>query len=270
MTSCCEWLLAEHRKTEALLQALREAVQGKPDFDRARALYDQLARELAMHYALEEKALFPVLSQYRPMILMEVEHEDLLEAQHRLQAALTAGAATDLQNACRTFAEKLEAHILEEERGVFPLADEVLEPEEKALVARKLKETAARLAMGDPPPLERTPPQCRVVETTLFEPLEKPLAIELLSRAEQTEVQQIRIRAGQGLKPHWAAQYQQMFVLRGCLRFTGMNGLEQRLAPGTMVELSPRYPFSLEAQTDSVLLAVKTWPRPYFTRQPPG
>lgn len=274
-TNFYQRLLADHRETEAALAQLEALLTAGHDWEACITCFQQLYNDLARHFVCEEYGLFPVLSMYRPMILMEAEHDDLLARQAALQQEIADSAANHaasqgLMLAFYAFNERLRAHIYEEESGIFPMAEAAFEPEEKALVARKLAELDTELRQqGDPRAwLARPEPQYAVSQTGLSQVPKKPIAYEQLFEAEHVLVQHMALQAGKSLKPHWAGQHQCLVMISGEVLLT-VREKTQPLTPGMQVTLASRTMFSLTAQTDSHLLAVKVWPRPYFLRQMP-
>src|SRR5690348_12779816 len=116
VTTFYELLLADHRRTEALLTQLAHCLQTGESLEAIQALFKTLSDELDCHFACEEHGLFPVLSLYKTMILMEVEHDDLLRSREGFQQCLLASLeaqsyASDLLSTFQTFQEMLQRHI---------------------------------------------------------------------------------------------------------------------------------------------------------------
>ncbi|MEV1022903.1 hemerythrin domain-containing protein [Streptomyces sp. NPDC050264] len=110
--------IAEHeRVTDAAGDALRALVRGDPE--RARALVDRMAEELAAHWRGEEDGLFRVMRE-------DPEYADYIAAlvtEHRELAALLPALDLTDPDDVRAFAEaahELHRHIAKEEDGLFP------------------------------------------------------------------------------------------------------------------------------------------------------
>lgn len=273
MSTCCHRLEADHRQTRAELEALQGLLTRHAPFEEIDGVYQRFRRSLIHHLAAEEHGLFPVLSQYRPMVLMEVEHDDLQGLLGDFETALTGwpDGSEKIMAAFQALSERLHAHMIEEESGIFPLAEEVLEPEEKALVSRKLEEVAHLLEhpIWGEGILSRATPTFRTSSLPLSEPLSRPVQYQALFEAEHTMVQSIALQAGAALKPHWSAQHQYLILLAGQARLQPQGGEDQVLRAGETVTLEPRLMYGLVAETECRLLVVKVWPRPYFVRKPP-
>ncbi len=294
--NCCELLIEEHRRTEALLERLETlllemAAVESVELNRvleAQALYQTLADDLQRHYALEEKALFPVLSQYRSMMLMAVEHEDLLQLQSEFAEGLMhfnperLMAQVDMVSVVRrfqTFKARLQGHILEEERGVFPLANASLELEEKVKVLRlltELVETTEPEAYQLVRPLPGYRIQRAQSSKTALETY-PPMLYQTLFEQGHSQVQTLRLQAGQKQALHWAGQTQFILVLSGTLGFqvgtlTGgqtvasEEGITERLEPGDTLTLDSRLVYALSAETEVLMILVKVWPHPHYTK----
>ena len=282
--NCCELLIAEHRRTEELMEHLdgllrQMVVSGdptRPTLPEIKTIYQTIADDLHRHYALEEKALFQLLSQYRTMMLMEVEHDDLLTLQNTFAqhlAQVTQGqpeysAKSDvLLSRFQAFRDRLFAHILEEERGIFPLAEQVLEPEEKLKVLRLIN-TLVEAENPKVYDILRRVPGFSVQKAQLPEPgqkLSRPMDYQTLFSQDHSLVQTLRLQAGQQQSPHWAGQTQFFIVLEGEVRFE-TNGSVHFLGTGDTLLAESRLLFALSAITDSLLLMVKVWPHPHYTK----
>jgi quercetin dioxygenase-like cupin family protein/hemerythrin len=267
-------LLSDHRKTEALLMELSVLIREGKAWEDIEGLYHTLITELECHFAGEEYGLFPVLSQYKTMVLMEVEHEDLLEAQERFYEALCQSqkaktATENLNPLFEEFQDMLLCHIKEEEQGIFPMAEECLEPEEKALVQRKLEEAYTLITSGQSGAefLERAKPTCQITHHDFFGTPGKPKQYHKLFGAEHASVHHIQLQAGESFKTHWAPEHQCLLVIQGEVVLRTETE-EYSLATGDQVTMTPRFPFALLAKQDSHLLAIKVWPRPHFIRKP--
>ena len=277
MITCCELLIAEHRRTERFLAELEsaliplcEAGSGeRPQWLAVYAQYEVLAHDLYRHFVLEERALFSLLSPYRTMMLMEVEHDDLLALQKNfetlLKESLSSGQAEmNVLKAFQDFKTRLSGHILEEERGVFPMAEQLLLPEEKEKSRQLYEESLSRFEEQSLP-LLRTEPAFQVLETRLSADVDRPLGYETLFSREHSEVQHIRIQAGARQNLHWVGPHQFVVVFSGAVELETKTG-RTVLKSGDAVTLDSRLYFSFHALTDTHLLAFKVWPHPHYTK----
>lgn len=265
---CIAQLLTQHRETEShllRLSALVEAAQ----WQGALACFQSLKRELLRHYALEEQALFALLSQYRTMMLMEVEHDDLLLLQTQFEEALNLSAEKndrhpELIERLIRFEKRLGEHIVEEERGIFPLAGQWLTPEER-LRADHVFQNMQESFTQQEPLLLRPQPAFEIAATDLCSPLDRPIAYQTVFEREHASIQHLWLAAGQKLSPHWAGQHQCLIVISGQVLFETASGTET-LHPGMRAIADSRLYVSLQAETDSHLLIFKVWPHPHYTK----
>jgi hemerythrin-like domain-containing protein len=278
MVNCCELLIAEHRRTESILArlgGLLEDVIAEGSFhyqawQAIRDVYEALAHDLRRHFAIEEQALFSVLSQYRTMMLMEVEHDDLLILQQAFEEQLGLMRASvhgtdELMHRFFAFKSRLQAHIQEEEQGVFPLAEEVLEPEEKRKVVRLYTELLEAKQSAGTLTLQRPRPTYTVQTTDVFKGFSKPMIYQTLYDREHTTIQHMWIKAGQKQAMHWAGQHQCLLLISGEVAFETPEAIHM-LKPGDMVKTDSRLIFAMSAVSDSHLLSFKVWPHPHYTK----
>ncbi|MCE3234176.1 MAG: Hemerythrin cation binding domain [Vampirovibrio sp.] len=281
MIDCCELLIAEHRRTEELAQRLETLLNRatSPQADNeatwlaVRKAYQALAQDLHRHFVLEEQALFSVLHPYRTMILMEVEHDDLLTLQGDFASQLARlsdgeevsnDEADALLKAFDAFKERLFNHIREEERGIFPLANEKLEEEEKMKVVRLYTELLEASESG-PLSMVRPAPGFQIQSTELFASSDKPMTYHTLYDREHTSLQHIRIQAGQKQSPHWAGQHQHVIVL-SCQVVFETPQESHTLVSGDAITIDSRLVFAFTAVKDTQLLLFKTWPHPHYSK----
>ncbi len=270
---CCQLLIAEHRETERQLEHLEALLSNPGDWNHLQEVYIALEQDLKQHFALEEQALFLMLSPYRSMMLMEVEHDDLLTLQNAFEQTLVESVqqqspAFRLHSNFQDFAARLRGHMREEEDGVFPLAEVVLEVEEKQRVLRGFNELQARFK-NEAAALVRPTPGFKIQTTDIFTPLESTLAYQALYEREHSLVQHLWLKAGQSLAKHWSAQHQCLLVLSGEVFFetdTETNTQRILLTAGEQASIDSRLYFSLASQTDCHLLLYKTWPHPHYTK----
>ena len=116
-------LTAEHREAEGLLAQLKDT---EPGSERDQ-LVDQLTAALRTHMAVEERFLYPIVTNAlgaEPEEEAEVEHQlarDGLVKLAQLRAEPGFGAAVDMVQAC------IAHHVQEEETEMFPKLRETAE-----------------------------------------------------------------------------------------------------------------------------------------------
>lgn len=268
---CTTRLDVDHRLTETVLAHLAGLIENA-DWQKAREEYELLKFALTKHFALEEKALFSQLNGYQTMILMELEHDHLLELMNTLSVCLEGDeqGSIDAEQVTRTFKtleERLKAHILEEDRGVFPLTQTLLTDAERQAVYDDLETLVHAQDVDWVSILTRAEPQCAVDTVPLFEAPTQPIALATLFESGHDSVKLYFLQAGQSLSPHWAGEDCCLLVLSG----TGVLKLTDAshdLAPGSRVRMSPRLRHAVEARTDLTFLQIRIWPWPHFSKVP--
>ena len=129
-----EALRDDHDRQRALVRQLGDT-QG--DSPRRQALFAELKHELSSHAAAEERHF------YVPLIDSDLtqdkarhsiaEHHELDQLVDELEAMDMAGSGW--LNRARTLFERIEHHLLEEEREVFQLAGKALDESDKHRLA---------------------------------------------------------------------------------------------------------------------------------------
>jgi hemerythrin-like domain-containing protein len=275
MTDCCQLLIAQHAETRRLLGLLEESLKAltsaRGELASVKALHEALVLDLGQHFVLEEQGLFETVNQYRSMILMEVEHDDLLalqkalgEAIHSLGDVVSPSALEVAIERFLAFQDRLLAHMREEEAGIFPLVQRWLEPEEQQKVLRRFSELQAELQTHKPK-LSRPTPGFDIFATKIFQPIARPIGYEILYEREHALLQHLTLQAGRSLAPHWAGQHQCVLLISGSVLFE-TSGHQQKLEPGMLARLESRLTFSFTALEDSHLVVFKIWPHPHFTK----
>ncbi len=262
-----ESLVREHRQMEGMLDALEASLAdylatNSHDAARWRALqrvFEAINRDVNTHFTCEEQALFPMVWVYRSMVLMEVEHDEIFAMRDLLLKLLNAeqpdpGARSELLELIPRFAERLRAHIVEEDRGVFPFCERMLNAREKERVIERMEEIRAEARENPLNPIVRPETWFRPIQP-VDTPYDRPVDVRLLAESTQLQVKEYRIRAGESLARHWTP----MQVVLSCIAGEGVfraNAQAVPLMPGTHLLLSPRLYFSVEATTDCSLLLV--------------
>lgn len=154
-----ELLAAAHREIEARVAELERATEELGDeARRARALeviaavLDYFEGPAAVHHADEEETLFPHLRSLATFSQMlsafDFQHQMNADGYAKLRAAFGAyqpGAESQLRQVAHHFAELQRAHILAEERSLFPQAARALSSAAIEQIARAM---AARRSAG--------------------------------------------------------------------------------------------------------------------------
>jgi hemerythrin-like domain-containing protein len=149
MTDTIELLFRQHREA---LERLAEVEAGlttrTADLG---AFVRYVENDLAVHFALEEEALFPLLRRYPelargPVAVMESEHVEFRAMVRHLAETLDAARPAEAEAGATAIVDFLRAHIAKEDHVLLPLALHTLTPAERDEVNERAR---VILAAGD-------------------------------------------------------------------------------------------------------------------------
>lgn len=257
----CESLLAEHRVMEDLMLSLEKQL---PPFSagevsdaqaaEAQAQLNVIQREMNVHFACEERALFPAVSPYHPMVLMEVEHEELIELRDEMLTQFEGRQFSEFEANCRRFIEYMRDHIAREDGGIFPTCEQALSADEKQQVIEDMEQIRANAKTENIPAIIRPDKSFEPIRMDINTPLDRPLMISLLAEKPGFQVKHLSIRAGEGLPAHWSPKRLLIWCVSGEATFTGNQAEPITLHPGAGVLLDPQLNHAIQARTDCHLL----------------
>lgn len=268
MTQVSEPLLQDHRHMETLFEQFLALLGKGPDAaDGLVTLLATLKRRTDIHMACEERGLFPVLSKYHSMVLMEVEHEDLLRLGKETQAALDAlktdaGRWESFEEVARRFIREHRDHFAREEAGIFPEAETDLDADEKDIVLAKIAEIREIADQGTLAPVTRPEKSFQEIAADMDTRPERAIHAQTLAEADGCVFKQITLRGGESLARHWTPKKALVWCLDGEAVWTDADPDSTRsgeavpLQRGKGVLLSPRLLHAVQAKTDSRLLLV--------------
>ena len=133
-------LSRQHQHALALCVRLDRAIRaGEMDVEAWQAeIQQQFESEIGIHFAAEEKELFPVAARFPGMQPLVAE---LLAEHALLRDCFSRAAARSLdQQTLETFGEKLAHHIRKEERQLFEGMQKVMNSQELAALGTALDE----------------------------------------------------------------------------------------------------------------------------------
>lgn len=157
MATATQVLRHEHEAVLKMLDASEEAAR---QFEAGGRVRPQVLADLLeffrifadqCHHTKEEELLFPLLErkgiprQGGPVGVMLSEHEEGRALVREMAAAAEAyqkgqeGAATRWSKVARTYAQLLRGHIFKENNVLFPMAEQVLTPEEQSQMAESFE-----------------------------------------------------------------------------------------------------------------------------------
>lgn len=263
----CESLTEEHRKVELLLDALesciasvRQATASKETHIELGEIFSLIVKEINVHFACEEQCLFPVLSKYHPMVLMEVEHEELIELKDKLEEAYHNSQESNCSDEAvvalgQQFISYLRDHIAREDKGIFPMAERDLSHEEKQFVIHSMDALRERSKTEFVPAIIRSPKQFSKIRLNDAVEYNKPIEIQRLLETDNTAIKQINLKQGESLAPHWSPNQIFLFCLSGAAQFES-EGQTEILEPGVGIFMDPRLMHSVLAKEDTRILLI--------------
>jgi len=133
----------QHQHVLALCVGVDRAIQaGEVDLEAwQREIQQIFEQEIAVHFAAEEKELFPAAARF-PQVKPLVEELVAEHAALRDFFARAAGRALDGAG-LQTFVEKLAVHIRKEERQLFEEMQRLMSPQELAALGTALEKALA-------------------------------------------------------------------------------------------------------------------------------
>ena len=136
------YLSSDHRCLEGLLADVeREVVRGS--FERARERYRAFDAGLDRHIRLEEELLFPLFEartgiQSGPTVILRMEHRQIRVALGMMRDALAVGDAPRFHDGRRWLDDVLPQHDSKEEHILYPMTDQFLSAQERAVFVARL------------------------------------------------------------------------------------------------------------------------------------
>lgn len=151
----------QHQHVLALCVRLDRALQaGEVDLVAWQAEISRIfENETAIHFAAEEKELFPIAAKFSDLTVLVAE---LIEEHKTLiQLFVNAGAGSLRHDDLHLFVEKLAHHVRKEERQLFEGLQKVMSPLELASVGAALQEALkdATYVCAVPNPATRLKPK---------------------------------------------------------------------------------------------------------------
>lgn len=259
----CASLIEEHRQMETLLGKLKQALaelDSTQGLNAVKALMGEIEPEMNTHFACEEKVLFPAVTPYHPMVLMEVEHEELIALRDELLALLsnnneeqTLEKADTLQKTGNHFIDYMLDHIGREDAGIFPMCERALSNDEKEAVIAGMTDIRKQAAQTPTPSITRPERTFQSYQLDLSSEPQRELFSKQIFEDATLKVKQITIQAGKSMAAYWTPKQAIIICMRGEGTFMA-NDEELALVPGTIVKMSPQLRHGVSAKTDCDLL----------------
>lgn len=260
----CDSLIQEHRGMEALLAELELLlsalpIKGAEGLQSVQNLMqNRIIPEMNTHFACEEQALFPAVSPYHPMVLMEVEHEDLIArrddfVQQGAQLSPSEDTLLVIRDLGGRFIQEMLDHIGREDAGIFPTCERALSDDEKEAVIEKMQQIRRDALQTPTPSIQRPSRTLDVAQMDLTQPIQRPIFSSRLMESDGLEIKHLIVQGGQSLAAHWSPKE----IVLVCLQGTGVlmaSEQEIPLTPGTVVRMSPQLRHGVAASSDCHLL----------------
>jgi len=140
VVSISDHMTSEHKRCDDLYLAAEKAVT-ENDWIAARLAYQDFRLSIDQHFLMEEKILFPDFeraqgSEMGPTQVMRYEHEQMRSLMDSTQMALDAENTDEFLGEAETLLMFMQQHNAKEEMMLYPMADQVLAPENEQVVAR--------------------------------------------------------------------------------------------------------------------------------------
>lgn len=242
---------------EKLLVSLEQALS-LSSLDAIREALSLIIPEMDIHFACEEEVLFPAVSPYHPMVLMEAEHEELMALRQTVsdllcQSSLSPDELDRLKATSTQFIQHMLDHIGREDAGIFPACEQSLSNAEKHDVIDGMENLRAKAREGQNPVFTRPARTFKVLQVELGCSPDRPLFSERLLDAENLQIKHLVIQAGHSLPAHWSPQQLTVVCLAGQGIFSA-NDTESKLQPGATIVMTPELTHAIRAETDCHLL----------------
>lgn len=260
----CESLVQDHRKVETLLDALTQSLTllslDKNTINTSKNCLDAIETEMNTHFACEELCLFPAVSPYHSMVLMEAEHEMLIELRQLLykylnNAITSNDEITKIQDTGRQFVSDMLDHIGREEAGIFPACEQSLSETEKQLVIEKMAALRLKALTKPLETITRSERSFVTFQANLSSPATRPVFSEKLLDTENYQIKHLIIQAGESLPAHWSPKCVTIICLQGVGHFIA-NEQDIEVSPGVCIEMTAQLKHSISAKTDCHLLVI--------------
>lgn len=253
-------LVADHgymiQLMDKLILCLEEICQHQASqfLSEARAVAEELVQRMNVHAACEDQVIFPALSKYHPIPVLEIEHEEVLLQ----RAAVVTGILNytfpedcneKLLNQAVAFVDLVKRHFAKEEKAVFPLLEKSLTPSEKHQVIARMDDILAKSRVI---PIESSEPLSRLYVQFHFpvdEPVTHQLHTDSLLETPNFQLKGWELQAGTSLATHWTPMKAMILLYAGKAQWTGPDSTVE-LSAGDGIYMDAKLAHSLKAHTD--------------------
>ncbi len=259
-------LVADHVYMTELMDKLILALQdicehqASHSLSEARALAEELVQRMNVHAACEDQVIFPALSKYHPIPILEIEHEEVLLQ----RAALVTGILNytfpedcneKLLKQAVDFVDLVKRHFAKEEKVVFPLLEDSLSSAEKHQVIARMDDIVAKSRVIPVESPSRPPRQFIPFHFPIDTPVEQQLSTEPLLDTPNFQLKVWELQAGTSLATHWTPMKAVILLYAGKAQWVGQDATVE-LSAGDGIYMDAKLAHSLKALTDCRFLLV--------------
>lgn len=139
MNSLSSVLVQDHQACDEIFAETEHAIE-RADYTVARATYGRFREAIERHMNVEETILFPKFEdktgeRFGPTEVMRREHEMMRDLLTKMDAALAQQQAAQYIGLSETLLVLLQQHNIKEENILYPMIEQILEPEREAVLA---------------------------------------------------------------------------------------------------------------------------------------
>ena len=139
MTTIAEFMTADHKACDNEF-AVAEEVALTNDWSKAETAFNTFRDDMARHFRMEEDVLFPTLKSAGgpsgPVHIMLMEHAQIKELLKQMGAAVERKDTQEYGGLSETLLMVMQQHNNKEENILYPIIDQILANERKALFGR--------------------------------------------------------------------------------------------------------------------------------------
>ena len=259
-------LLADHAAMNALIDELKPSLQeicrrqASSELKKTQESMQQFVSIMNTHSACEEEAVFPTLTKYHPLSVLEAEHDELLLKRAVLLSGILnytfpEDCSDKLYKQALEFFDLFQRHMKKEEHVIFPLVESSLSAEEKFMVLTQMEAFQAKARVIPTPEISRPP-----AEYTRFSfPISGTPVQEIQTRSvlekDGVKIKTLGLQAGASLAAHWSPQQIIILLYSGNASWSTAD-TTLSLQAGDGILMDPKLPHALQAETDCLLLLV--------------
>ncbi len=131
-------MAGDHRYCDELFAAAEQAVEGE-QWQQAAEAHQRFVDSMEQHFQAEEELLFPAFEEASgmsegPTSVMRHEHQQMRALFTQMGGALAEQSSEEYLGASETLLILMQQHNAKEEQILYPMLDQMLAPQEAALM----------------------------------------------------------------------------------------------------------------------------------------